>query len=228
MPATLPAASASLPGATGGWTRQQRRAGIIMAVPALLVLLAVVIYPIARSILLSFQHAELAAGGLTTTFAGLDNYTRLLSDETFAIAVRQSAFFTVAEVLLITALALGMALLLHHPLGRSPFFRTILLIPWAIAPVANAVLWKWMYHANYGILNASLEGLGVIARPVNWLGDPVLALRMLLLADIWKSVPFIALLLLAGLQNIPAFLYKAARTVGNSFASSPCRGCARP
>jgi multiple sugar transport system permease protein len=83
-----------------------------------------------------------------------------------------------------------------------------------IAPVANAVLWKWILHANYGALNALLTGLGITDRYVNWLGTPGLALRMLLLADVWKSVPFIALILLAGLQNIPAALYKAAKLDG--------------
>ena len=202
--------------APGGWERGRRRIGLLLVTPALLVLLAVMVYPIVRSLVLSFQHAELAGGGLTTTFAGVENYRQLLSDETFLLAVRHSAFFTVAEVAVVLGLALGTALLLHHPLGRSPFFRTILLIPWAIAPVANAVLWKWIYHANYGVLNATLEGLRLIDRPINWLGDPQLALRMLLLADIWKSVPFIALLLLAGLQNIPAYLYKAAQLDGAS------------
>jgi multiple sugar transport system permease protein len=196
--------------APGGWERQRRRVGLLLVTPALIVLLAVVAYPIARSIILSFQHAELEAGALSTTFAGFENYRQMLSDQAFAVALRHSAVFTVAEVVLVIGLSLGTALLLHHPLGRSPFFRTILLIPWAIAPVANAVLWKWIYHANYGVLNATLVGLHVIDRPVNWLGDPRLALRMLLLADVWKSVPFIALLLLAGLQNVPAYLYKAS------------------
>ena len=90
----------------------------------------------------------------------------------------------------------------------------ILLIPWALAPVANAVLWKWIYNANYGILNAILLQLGVIDQKVVWLGDPFRALNMMLIADAWKAIPFITLLLLAGLQNVPNHLYRAARVDG--------------
>jgi multiple sugar transport system permease protein len=117
-------------------------------------------------------------------------------------------------VVAVIILALLVALMLNHALGRSAFFRVVLLVPWALAPVANAVLWKWIYNANYGILNQALLGLGLIDKNIIWLGSPWLALNMILLADIWKAVPFIALLMLAGLQNIPAYLYKAARLDG--------------
>jgi multiple sugar transport system permease protein len=193
---------------------RRRRAGLVLVTPALLVLLAVVAYPIGRSIVLSFQRVTAKRGVFAYESAGLANYRRLGSDEAFRIAVKNSLFFTIVEVVAVLAIALLAALLLNHPQGRSGFFRTILLIPWAISPVANAVLWKWILHANYGALNALLRQLGLIDSYVNWLGDPKLALRMMLLADIWKSVPFITLLLLAGLQNVPGYLYRAARIDG--------------
>ncbi|HEU5434719.1 MAG TPA: sugar ABC transporter permease, partial [Thermomicrobiales bacterium] len=141
--------------ATHGLAAQRRRAGLLLVAPALVVLTLVVLYPIVRTAALSFQNAQLSAGELGTSWAGLANYRRMGSDEAFATAVRNSAFFTVAEVVLVVALALAAALLLDHPRGRAHFFRTILLVPWAIAPVANAVLWKWIYNANYGVLNAA-------------------------------------------------------------------------
>jgi ABC-type sugar transport system permease subunit len=206
---------APLPSPSGGnLARRRRRTGLLLVIPALIVLAAVILYPIARSMLLSFQDARLAAGQIGATWIGWDNYRQIAGDETFALALRNSAFFTVSEVILVVVIALGVALLLHTKAGRNPFYTTILLVPWVIAPVANAVLWKWILHANYGALNALLSGLGIIDRPINWLGTPGLALRMLLLADVWKSVPFIALLLLAGLQNIPVALYKAAKLDG--------------
>jgi ABC-type sugar transport system permease subunit len=192
----------------------RRRTGLLFVAPALVVLAAVILYPIARSVVLSFQEAKLSAGAIGTAWAGWENYRRIPQDEAFAIALRNSAIFTAAEVLLVLVIALAVALLLNTSAGRHPVYTTILLVPWVIAPVANAVLWKWILHANYGALNALVTGLGLIDRYVNWLGTPAMALRMLLLADIWKSVPFIALLLLAGLQNIPAALYKAARLDG--------------
>jgi ABC-type sugar transport system permease subunit len=195
-------------------TRHRRRGGLLFVLPALVVLAGVILYPIARSILLSFQEAKLSAGAIGTAWVGWENYRRIPEDEAFANALRNSAFFTVAEVAFVLAIALGVALLLNTTAGRHPFYTTILLVPWVIAPVANAVLWKWILHANYGALNALVTGLGLSDRYVNWLGTPALALRMLLLADVWKSVPFIALLLLAGLQNIPRSLYRAARLDG--------------
>ena len=198
----------------GNLAQRRRRAGIALVIPALAVLAAVILYPIARSIVLSFQEAKLSAGAIGTAWIGWDNYAQIRRDEAFAIALQNSAFFTVAEVSIVVVLALGVALLLNTSAGRHPFYTTILLVPWVIAPVANAVLWKWILHANYGALNALLKGVGLTDTYINWLGTPGLALRMLLLADIWKSVPFITLLLLAGLQNIPNALYKAAKLDG--------------
>jgi multiple sugar transport system permease protein len=200
--------------AGGNLEQRRRRTGLLLIIPALLILAAVVLYPIARSVVLSFQEAKLSAGAIGTAWVGADNYRQIPNDEAFAIALQNSAFFTVAEVILVVGIGLAVALLLNSKQGRHPLYTTILLVPWVIAPVANAVLWKWILHANYGALNALLAKLGLIDRYVNWLGTPGLALRMLLLADVWKSVPFIALLLLAGLQNIPLPLYKAARLDG--------------
>lgn len=200
--------------ARGNLEQRRRRAGLVLVAPALVMLVAVIGYPIVRSVLLSFQDAKLTAGAIGTAWVGLGNYQKLPDDEAFSIALRNSAFFTVCEVILVVVIALLTAMLLNTTQGRKPFYTTILLIPWVIAPVANAVLWKWILHANYGVLNAIVVGLGISERPINWLGTPETALRMLLLADIWKSIPFIALLLLAGLQNIPNYLYKAARLDG--------------
>jgi multiple sugar transport system permease protein len=200
----------------GGLPQRRRRTGMYLIIPALVVMAAVILFPIGRSIVLSFQEAKLTAGEIGTAWTGGENYRRISEDETFTLALRNSAFFTIAEVLLVLIIALGVALLLNTRAGRNPIYATILLVPWVIAPVANAVLWKWILHANYGALNALLTGFGITDRYVNWLGTPGLALRMLLLADVWKSVPFIALILLAGLQNIPPALYKAAKLDGAS------------
>ncbi|WP_246763545.1 sugar ABC transporter permease [Rhizobium sp. 007] len=116
----------------------------------------------------------------------------------------------------VAIISLGIALLLQHPLARHGIFRILLIVPWAIAPVANAVLWKWILNSNYGILNSLLTGLGLIQHNQVWLGTPRSALNFLLLVDIWKSVPFIALLLLAGLQRVPQTLYRAAYMDGAS------------
>jgi ABC-type sugar transport system permease subunit len=199
---------------TNAYNRQRFRMGLWFTAPAIVVLLTVLAYPILASWVLSFLRVRFVAQGLSFQFYGLNNYTELLTNDLFRASLFRSIYFTVIEVVVVVFLALMAALMLNHPLGRHAFFRVVLLVPWALAPVANAVLWKWIYNANYGILNQILIGFGLIEKNIVWLGSPLLAINMILLADIWKAVPFIALLLLAGLQNIPPYLYKAARLDG--------------
>jgi len=179
-------------------------------------MLAVLGYPVATSIVLSFQHVKPGSGQFLGAWVGLNNYLSIFSDPVFVTALSNTLYYATVEVVAVVGFGLAMAMLLNHPFGRFAFFRVILLIPWAISPVANAVMWKWIYNSNYGILNYLLHQLGIINQYVVWLGNQQLALNALLVADIWKSLPFIALLLLAGLQNVPPILYRAARLDGAS------------
>ncbi|MCK6583651.1 MAG: sugar ABC transporter permease [Anaerolineales bacterium] len=199
---------------TNNYNRNRYRLGVWFTAPAVIVLLTVLAYPIVASLVLSFLRVRFGGDGLSFEFNGIANYADLFTKPIFREALFRSIYFTVVEVIAVIILALSVALMLNHPLGRPAFFRIVLLVPWALSPVANAVLWKWIYNANYGILNQALIGLGIIQENIIWLGTPWLALNMILLADVWKAVPFIALLILAGLQNIPSYLYKAARLDG--------------
>jgi multiple sugar transport system permease protein len=176
-------------------------------------LLAVLALPIVSSLLLSFQKASTSRLGFGD-FVGLANYRQLFGDTVFWMAMRQTLYWIVVEVTVVVTVSLGFALLLNHPMGRPAVFRVVLLVPWALAPVANAVLWKWIYNSSYGILNFILTTLGLISEPRVWLGDPALALNALVFAEIWKEIPFITLLILAGLQNVPNVLYRAAALDG--------------
>lgn len=213
---TLAAAAGPVPDSRprASLARAQRRFGTAALAPAVVVLLLVLAWPIADSIWLSLHKVELAQGLDAQPFVGAANYGRLFASRTFNVALWNSIYFTVVEVAATVLLALGVALLLDHRLGRPAVFRLLLIVPWAIAPVANAVLWKWILNANYGVLNALLLQLGLVERPQVWLGSPRTALNMLLVVDVWKAVPFIALILLAGLQRIPPVLYRAARVDG--------------
>lgn len=193
---------------------RSKRAAQLFLLPAIVVLGLLLAAPVIYSIWLSLTDASLAAGRLDTPFAGLENYARLFGDKSVHNALLNTIYFAAVEVTSVVTLGLLVALLLNHPLGRWSGFRVLLLLPWAIAPVANAVLWKWIYHSNYGVLNALLLELGIIDSNVTWLGEPFRALNMLLLVDIWKSTPFIAILLLAALQSIPRMQYRAARVDG--------------
>jgi ABC-type sugar transport system permease subunit len=203
------------PGTAGGrsYLARRRRTGIYLVVPALVVLALILALPIGTSFVLSFMAAD------TSDFhfgdwVGIANYQRLFADPVFALALRNSIYWMVVEVAVVVTVGLGFALLLNHPLGRHAAFRVILLVPWALAPVANAVLWKWIYNSSYGILNYLGTASGVLDAPVVWLGDATLALNSLLVAEIWKEIPFITLLLLAGLQNVPRILYRASKLDG--------------
>jgi multiple sugar transport system permease protein len=203
------------PGGSGGrsYLARRRRTGIYLVVPALAVLAIILALPIATSFLLSFMSAD-TSDFRFGDWVGLANYQQLFADPTFALALRNSVYWMVVEVAVVVTVGLAFALLLNHPMGRHAVFRVILLVPWALAPVANAVLWKWIYHSSYGIVNFIGTSTGILAAPVVWLGDPRLALNALLVAEIWKEIPFITLLLLAGLQNVPRILYRASRLDG--------------
>ncbi len=200
----------------GVYKRRQLSIGVYLTLPALIVLLAVLAYPIIASLYLSFHDIDFVATGIDTHFIGVQNYTQIFKDEAFRTAFLNSIYFTFVEVFFVLIFSLALALLLNTPAGRPAFYRVVLLIPWALAPVANAVLWKWIYNANYGILNQVVVGLGWSKTSIVWLGSSFLALNMILVADIWKAIPFITLLLLAGLQNIPRHLYRAALLDGAS------------
>jgi multiple sugar transport system permease protein len=199
-----------------GLTQRRRRAGWLYLSPALVVLVALLGFPIIQSFLLSFQSVRAANGLFGGTWTGLANYQKLLDDPAVVRATTNTVYFTAVEVVAVVMISLLFAQLLNDPRVKSAFFTVVLLIPWAIAPVANATIWKWIYNGNYGILNQVLLATGIIDKPVVWLADPSMALNLMLLADIWKSIPFITLLLLAGLRGIPPVLYKAAKIDGAS------------
>jgi multiple sugar transport system permease protein len=211
MTAATPTASGRPAG--HGYVARRRRTGIYLVLPALATLALILALPIATSIALSFMSADTSDFHFGD-FVGLDNYRALFADPVFVKALGNSIYWMVVEVSVVVTVALAFAMLLNHPMGRRSVFRVILLVPWALAPVANAVLWKWIYNSNYGILNFVGTASGILPGPVVWLGDQSLALNALLVAEIWKEIPFITLLLLAGLQNVPRILYRASRLDG--------------
>ncbi|WP_291994949.1 sugar ABC transporter permease [Candidatus Accumulibacter sp. ACC003] len=215
MPETvLQAAFPSVP--RGGLAAQRVRRAWWMAAPMLLVLAAVGGWPLLRTIWFSLTDSELSRLD-DYTFIGLENYVGeygLLASTDWWHAVGNTLLFTGLSVSLETLLGLGVALLLNQPSRLRTLLRAALLVPWAIPTVVSAKMWSWMLHDQFGIVNQQLLALGLIATPLAWTADPQLALFSIVLVDVWKATPYMALLILAALQMVPVDCYEAAQVDG--------------
>ena len=180
----------------------------MLLLPALIVLALVFAYPILRAFWLSLFTQNLGTQ-LKTVFSGLDNYGRMINDGRFWQSMWNTAVFTSASVLLELIIGMGVALVLNQSFRGRGIVRTISLLPWALPTALMGLVWAWVFNDQYGIVNDILRRLGLIETGISWLGDPTLAMIAVILADVWKTTPFIALLLLAGLQSISTDLYEA-------------------
>jgi multiple sugar transport system permease protein len=174
--------------------------------PALLLLSLVTIYPVFFVFYLSL-HRKLLIFDISR-FVGLENYLFLFSDDRFWNALKNTVYFTSVSVSLELILGLSIAILLQRSFRLKGFVRALVLIPWAIPTVVSAKMWEWIYNTDFGILNY------IVGSKINWLGNPFLALNAAVFMDVWKTTPFVAILLMAGLQVIPQELYQAAKVDG--------------
>jgi len=193
---------------------KRMRSGLWFAPAGALVLL-IFVYPILRTIVLSFLHLNLTTG-FQPRFAGVANFTRLASDSRFFSSLEVTALFTVVSVTLEFLIGLMLALAVER-LGRGRrVARTFLLIPWALPTATIAVLWMWMFNDQYGVINAILLKTGAMDTPIAWLAKPQSAMVAVIFADVWKTFPFVLIVLLAGLQSIPAEMYEAIEIDGGN------------
>jgi multiple sugar transport system permease protein len=184
----------------------------MMLLPALAALAAVSVYPVLKGLWLSFRNTSLIFR--TDKFVGLDNYLALARDEKFWNAWRNTIEFTVASTVLETLAGLVMALVLYEAFAGRGAVRAAMLIPWAIPTVVTSKMFGWLFDGQNGIVNYLLRVSGLIDGNINWYGSPDHAMLTIVIADVWKSTPFMALLLLAGLQTIPNSLIEAATIDG--------------
>jgi multiple sugar transport system permease protein len=180
----------------------------MLLLPALILLFLVFAYPILRAFWLSLFTQNLGTQ-LKLVFSGLDNYGRMISDGRFWQSMWNTTVFTAASVLLELIIGMGVALVLNQSFRGRGIVRTISLLPWALPTALMGLAWAWIFNDQYGVVNDILRRLGVIETGISWLGDPTLAMMAVIIADVWKTTPFIALLLLAGLQSISSDLYEA-------------------
>jgi multiple sugar transport system permease protein len=193
----------------------ERRLAAAMLSPALVVIALVGAYPIGYAIWLSLNEYSVRVPGLSR-FAGFGNYSEALGSSEFWDAVVTTFLFTGLSVSLELAIGLGMALAMHEAFKGRALLRTVVLVPWAVLTVVSAITWRTLFEPNLGLAPQVLSTFGLPGADVVWLGENGYALAVMVLADVWKTAPFIALLLLAGLQVIPADLYDAAKVDGAS------------
>lgn len=184
----------------------------VLLLPIAVALGAVSVFPIVNGLWLSLHNTSLVTQ--ENDFVGVENYRTLIGDGQFWNAWRHTVVFTAVSTALETAIGLGMALLLfEHFAGRSAV-RAAMLVPWAMPTVVTSKMFGWLFDGQHGVVNWILRSLGIVRENVNWYGSADHALGTIIVADVWKTTPFMALLLLAGLQTIPGSLLEAARMDG--------------
>jgi trehalose/maltose transport system permease protein len=187
-----------------------------MLTPALVLVALVAIYPLARTIYDSFTNRQFLEGIEPTEFVGLQNYRDLLHDTIFRDSIVVTVKFTLVTVAFELVLGLIIALVVNSGFKGRGVMRAMMLVPWAIPTVVAAQMWKWMYDDVFGVINDGLIRLHIVDEPVAWISQSSTALASVAAVDIWKTTPFVALLLLAGLQVIPNEVYEAADVDGAS------------
>jgi trehalose/maltose transport system permease protein len=187
----------------------------MLLLPSLAVVAVVALYPLGKTIYQSFTDQEFLALQ-PTQWVGLQNYKDLWHDTLFRDAVWTTVKFTLITVTFEFALGLAIALVVNSKFKGRGLMRAVMLVPWAIPTVVAAQMWKWMLDDTFGVINDAGVRLHVLSHSHAWISDPSTALASVCAVDIWKTTPFVALLLLAGLQVIPTDLYEAADVDGAS------------
>lgn len=187
-----------------------------MLAPALLVVAVVAIYPLGRTVYQSFTDEQFLGGLEPVRFVGLQNYRDLVHDVAFRDSIWVTVKFTVITVFFEFLLGLIIALVVNSNFRGRGAMRAVMLVPWAIPTVISAQMWKWMYNDIYGPINDAGTRLHLLDHSVAWIAQPNTALWSVAAVDIWKTTPFVALILLSGLQVIPHELYEAGDVDGVS------------
>ena len=176
-------------------------------------MLLVIGFPLAQVVVYSFMKYKLD-GVTPASFVGFDNYAFVFSDPDWWRSVWNTLIFTFFSVTIETILGLAVALVANANFKGRTFFRIALLVPWAIPTVVSSQIWKWMFNDVYGVVNLLLLNFHLIPEKIAWLATPATALPVIIAVDVWKTTPFMALLILAGLQMIPGDMYEAGAIDG--------------
>jgi ABC-type sugar transport system permease subunit len=192
---------------------QDARIAWLLILPSLLVIIGVMLWPIVYTFILSFYIAPTGINQVRT-FTGFGNYLSMLQDQAFWDTVKRTIYFTVVSVSLELILGLAIAQLIHSRPWGWKFLRFSLIIPWAVPTIVNGAMWRWIYSADFGALNGILFQLGLIKHYIPFLTLPNQAMNLVILADLWHTLPLVALILQAALAGLPEELNEAAAVDG--------------
>ncbi|HEY9012747.1 MAG TPA: sugar ABC transporter permease [Devosia sp.] len=188
----------------------------LYVLPAIIVMLIVIAYPIYYTIELSFFNTPASLQLSQKQFNGLDNYITILTSPVFWKVTWQTLVWTVLSTFFAFILGLGAALALHREFVGRGFLRALLLIPWVVSAVAASYVWKWLYHSDFGAIGALVVQLGLSDKPINFLDNVNTGLYSLIVVNVWKEFSFAMIMLMAGLQTVPDQLLRAAQVDGAS------------
>ena len=191
----------------------QTTLAIVLILPSLILTLGLTIWPIIQTFDMSLRDINLSRPD-NQEFIGLENYTNQLTDDFFWETIQRTTYFTVISVGIELVLGIAIALLLGQHLWGWRFLRVAIIIPWALPTIVNSILWRWIFNANYGALNGLLLQFGLIDTYFPWLNDPWRAMNLVIVADVWHTVPFVVLIISAALASLPEEIYEAAAIDG--------------
>src|SRR5512140_2032222 len=206
-------ATAAVPKPRRTLRQQDARTAWFLLAPSLIAILGITLWPVIWTLILSFFNAPTGLNQ-ARTFVGLNNYIEMLTDQTFWETIGRTIYFTVVSVGLELVLGLAIAELIHSKPWGWQFLRLSLIIPWAMPTIVNGAMWRWIYSADFGALNGLLMALGLIKHYVPWLTLTGMAMNLVIIADVWHTMPFVALVLQAALAGLPEDLDEAAAVDG--------------
>lgn len=192
------------------------RTDYLYVLPAIVVMLVVIAYPIYYTLDLSFYKTPPGLQLRDKTFIGLDNYTTILTSEVFWKVTLNTVIWTLSSTCISFALGYALALALHREFIGRGVLRAIFIVPWVISAVAASYIWKWIYHSDFGIIGVVLVQMGLVDRPPNFIDSVNTVLPSLIVVNIWREFPFAMIMMMAGLQTVPEQLLRAAQVDGAS------------
>jgi multiple sugar transport system permease protein len=194
--------------------KQKAKMGYIFIIPSIVLVLVFIVYPVINTINMSLYDIRIQTLAEGRKFVGFDNYIRLFSDKTFIESLKFTLMFTVIAVTLETLIGMIFALIMNKAIPGQGIIRTAVLVPWAIPTIVSGLMWQFMYSDQYGIINLILSKLHLIQDYIPWLIEKNTAIIAVIIADVWKTTPYMSLLILSGLQTVPESLYEAASLDG--------------